>query len=65
MCQTLIHPIQTLIKHTNVRIVEQRVALLLRGEQTLDKESDIRDTRSDSCVLDSGPTQAQSINGVL
>ena len=28
-------------KHTNVRVVELRAALLLRGEQTLDKERDI------------------------
>ena len=49
-------------KHANDKVVERRVALLLRGEQTLDKERDIRDTRSDTHVLNSGPTQAQSKN---
>ena len=51
--------------HTNVRVVEQRVALLLRGEKTMDKERDIRDARSDTYVLNSGLTQAQPIKGVL
>ena len=52
-------------KHANVRVVERRVALLLRREQTLDKKSDIRDTKSDTSVLNSGTTQAQPIRGVL
>ena len=76
-CQTLIHPFQTLIQllyytmargeknHANVRVVERRVALLLRVEQTMDKERDIRHTRSDTHVLNIGPTQAQPIKGVL
>ena len=51
--------------HANVRVVEQRVALLLRGEKTMDKENDIRDARSDTHVLNSGLTQAQPIKGVL
>ena len=52
-------------KHANDKVVERRVALLLRGEQTLDKERDIRDTRSDTRVLNNGPTQTQPIRGVL
>ena len=52
-------------KHTNVRVVELRAALLLCNEQTLDKERDIRDARSDTHVSNSGPTQAQPIRGVL
>ena len=40
-------------------------ALLRRGEQALDKEMDIKDARSDTHVLNSGPTQAQPIRGVL
>ena len=52
-------------KHASDKVVERRVALLLRGEQTLDKERDIRDTRSDTRVLNNGPTQAQLIRGVL
>ena len=51
-------------KHANVRIVELRVALLLCGE-TLDKERDIRDAKSDTRVSNSGLTQAQLIMGVL
>ena len=51
--------------HANVRVVERRVALLLRVEQTMDKERDIRHTRSDTHVLNIGPTQAQPIKGVL
>ena len=44
------------------------MALLLRGEQTLDKERDIRDAsiaRSDTRVFNSGPTRARPIRGVL
>ena len=44
--------------HANVRVVERRVALLLRVEQTMDKERDIRHAKSDTHVLNSGPTQA-------
>ena len=72
--QNLIRPFQTLIqlwyytkaggerKHANVKVVEQRVALLLCREQTLDKERDIKDTESGTCVFNSGPAQAQSRN---
>ena len=52
-------------EHANDKVVEWRVAFLLRREQTLDKERDIRDNRSDTCVLNSGPTQTQPIKGVL
>ena len=52
-------------KHANVRVVELRAALLLCNEQTLDKERDISDARSDTHVSNSGPTQAQPIRGVL
>ena len=45
-------------KHANDKVVERRVALLLRGEQTLDKEGNIKDARSNTRVLNSGPTQA-------
>ena len=45
--------------------MELRATLLLRGEQTFDKERDIRDAKSDTCVSNSGPTQAQPIRGVL
>ena len=53
------------IKHANDRVVGLRAALLLREGQTLDKERDIRDVMSDSCVFNSGPAQAQAIRGVL
>jgi len=43
-------------KHANVKVVEQRVALLLYGGQTFDKEREIRDARSDTHVFNSGPT---------
>ena len=52
-------------KHTNVRVVQLRAALLLHGEQALDKGRDIKDAKSDTRASDSGPTQAQSIKGVL
>ena len=52
-------------KHANVRVVKWRVALLLLGEQTLDKERGTEDVRSDTRVLNNGPTQAQLIRGVL
>ena len=41
------------------------MALLQRRKQVIDKERDIRDTRSDGRVLSSGPTQAQPIKGAL
>ena len=44
--------------HANVRVVERRVAMLLHVEQTMDKERDIRHAKSDTHVLNSGPTQA-------
>ena len=61
--QTLIHLLYYAMfggerRHTNVRVVGWRAALLQRGEQALDKEMDIRDARSDTYVLNSGPTQA-------
>ena len=46
------------IKHANVRVVGPRVALLLHGEQTLDKERDIRGVGSDIHVSNGGPAQA-------
>ena len=52
-------------KHANVMVVERRVALLLRGEKTLDKEMDIKDAKSDTHVSNSGPEQAHPIRGVL
>ena len=52
-------------KHTNVRVVGWKTALLQRGEQAIDKEMDIRGVRSDARVLDSGPAQKQPIKGVL
>jgi len=52
-------------KSTPMSGVERRVALLLRGEQTLDKERGTEDVRSDTCVLNNGPTQVQLIRGVL
>ena len=48
-------------KHVNARVVELRVALLLREGQTLDKERDIRDVRSDTCVINSGLAQVEPI----
>ena len=42
-------------QHANVRVMELRAALLLRGGKTLDKERDIRDARSDTRVFNSGP----------
>ena len=44
-------------KLANVRVMEQKVALLLHGEQAIDKEKNIREARSDARVLNSGPTQ--------
>ena len=73
----MIPPFQTLIqllydamsrggrRHANVRVVGWKAALLCRGEQALDKEMDIRDARSDTRVLNSSPTQAQLIRGIL
>ena len=46
------------IKHANVRVVGLRVALLLHREQTLVKERDIRDVKSDTRVFNSGLAQA-------
>ena len=43
------------IKHANVKVVGLRVALLLHGGQALDKERDIRDIGSDTCVFNGGP----------
>ena len=51
-------------KHANVKVVEWRVALLLRGWQNFDKERDIRDARSDMHVFNNGLAQAQPIRGV-
>ena len=45
-------------KYAYVKVVKWRVALLLRGEQTLDMEGNIKDARSNTRVLNSGPTQA-------
>ena len=44
-------------KHTNVMVVGWRVSLPLHGEQAIDKERDIRETRSGTHVLNSGPIQ--------
>ena len=35
------------------------------GEQVIDKESDIREVKSDTHVLNSGPTDPQPMRGVL
>ena len=50
-------------EHAKVRVVAQRVTLPLCGEKSLDKERDTRGNKSDARVLDSGPAQAQPING--
>ena len=34
-------------------------------EQVIDKESDIREVKSDTCVLSSDPTYLQPMRGVL
>ena len=52
-------------KHVNIRVVEWRAALLLRGEQAIDKEKDIREAKSDTRVLNSGLAQNKPIKGVL
>ena len=52
-------------KHANVRVVEWRVVLLLRGEQAINKEKDIGEAKSDARVLNSGLAQNQPIRGVL
>jgi len=52
-------------RQANVRVVGWKTALLRRGEQAIDKERDIRDARSDTRVLNGGPTQAQPIMGVF
>ena len=52
-------------KLANVRVMERKVALLLHGEQAIDKEKNIREARSDARVLNSGPTQNQSIRSAL
>ena len=52
-------------RHTNARVVGWRVALLQRGEQTLDKERDIRGAKIDKRILSSGPAKAQPIRGDL
>jgi len=44
-------------EHAKVRTVAWKVNLPLHREQSLDKEVDIRGTKSDACVLNSGPTQ--------
>ena len=41
------------------------MALLLRGEQAIDKEKDIREAKSDTRVLNSGLAQNKPIKGVL
>ena len=52
-------------KHANVKVVERRVALLLRGEHTVDNEKDIREAKSDARVHNSGLAQNQPIRSVL
>ena len=52
-------------KHANVRVLELRATLLLHREQAVEKGRDIRDDKSDTRVSNNGPTQAQSINGIL
>ena len=52
-------------KHANVRVVEQMVALLLCGEQTIDKKKDIKEARSDARVLNNSLAQNQLIRSVL
>ena len=52
-------------KHANVKVVEQRVALLLRGEHIVNNENDIREAKSDARVHNSGLAQNQLIRSVL
>ena len=52
-------------KHANIRVVEWRAALLLRGEQAIDKEKDIREAKTDTRVLNSGLAQNKPIKCVL
>ena len=52
-------------KACQCQVVEQRATLRLCGEQTLDKERDIKNTKSDTRVSNSGLAQAQPIRGVL
>ena len=52
-------------KHANVKVVEQRVALLLRGEHIVNNENDIREAKSDARVHNSGLAQNQLIGSVL
>jgi len=52
-------------RYTNVRVVGWRATLLQGGGQTIYKERDIRDAKSDARVLSSGPIEAQPIRGVL
>ena len=52
-------------KHANVKVVGWRVSLPLCGEQAIDKERDIREAKSGTCVLNGGPAQNQPIRGVL
>ena len=42
-----------------------RLCYYVCGGQTLDKERDIKDVRSDTRVINSGPVQTQPIKGVL
>ena len=37
----------------------------LCGEQAIDKERDIREAKSGTCILNGGPAQNQPIRGVL
>ena len=52
-------------KACQCQVVERRATLLLFGKQTLDKEKDIKNTKSGTYVSNSGPTQAQPTRGVL
>ena len=45
-------------EHAEVSIAAWKVILPLLGEQSLDKEKDIRDLGSNACVPNSGPAQA-------
>ena len=76
-CQAPIRPFKTLIqllhytmiggerRHANVRVVEQKVALLQCGEKAINKEKDTREARSDACVLINGSALPQPMRGVL
>ena len=50
-------------KHAKVRVAAWKVTLPLRGEQSLDKERDIRGIENNACVSNNGPAQAHPMGG--